>query len=90
MKKMLYLCNTEIKQNTMDKNKTLNAEFNEVYEAISNAYNAINEFYMKHYFAQSSETDDRYARYGVMNLLDSMGDVKEEAHNIAEHFTWDR
>ena len=90
LKKMLYLCNTEIKQKTMDKNKTLNTEFNEVYDAISKAYEAINEFYMKHYFAQSSETDDRYARYGVENLLDSMGNVKEEAHDLAEHFTWDR
>jgi hypothetical protein len=86
---MLYLCNTEINKD-MDKNKTMNYEFNEVYEAISKAYEAINEFYIKHYFTQISETDDRYARYGVANLLDSMGDVKENAHDLAEHFTWDK
>ena len=52
----------------MDKDKTLNAEFNEVYEAISKAYEAISEFYMKHYSTDQTEVDDRYARYGSMNL----------------------
>lgn len=74
----------------MDKSKTQNAEFNEVYEAISNAYNAISEFYMKHYSTDQTEVDDRYARYGSMNLLEKMSDCKDLAHDISEHFTWDR
>ena len=90
MEKMLYLCNTEIKQKTMDKNKTLNTEFNDVYEAISKAYEAINEFYMKHYSTEQTEVDDRYARYSSMHLLEKMIDCKDLAHDIAEHFTWDK
>ena len=90
MKKMLYLCNTEINNKDMDKNKTMNTEFNEVYEAISNAYNAISEFYMKHYSADQTEVDDRYARYGSMHLLEKMSDCKDLAHDLTEHFTWDK
>lgn len=75
----------------MDKNKTMNTEFNEVYEAISNAYNAISEFYMKHYLLiDQTDVDDRYARYGTKDILEQMGDCKELAHDIAEHFTWDK
>jgi hypothetical protein len=73
----------------MDKNKTLNAEFNEVYEAISKAYDAINEFYMKNFWAAQND-DDSYARYRTMHLLEKMEDCKDIAHDIAEHFTWDR
>lgn len=73
----------------MDKNNTLNAEFNDVYETISNAYDAINEFYVKNFWTNQND-DDHYARCRVMNLLEKMGDCKELAHDIAEHFTWDR
>ena len=90
MKKMLYLCNTEIKQKTMDKNKILNIEFNEVYESISKAYEAISEFYIKNCYADQNDNDDRYARYRTLYLLEKMGDCKDLAHDLAEHFTWDR
>lgn len=73
----------------MDKNKTLNTEFNEVYEAISNAYNAINEFYMKNIWTEQNDNDS-YSKCSTMNLLEKMGDCKELAHDIAEHFTWDK
>ena len=87
---MLYLCNTEINK-TMDKNKTLNAvEFNEVYEAISKAYEAISEFYIKNYWAYQNDNNDCYARYRTIHLLEKMGDCKDLAHDIAEHFTWDK
>ena len=77
----------------MDKNKTQTAvEFNEVYEAISNAYTAISEFYIKNCYADQNDNDDRdrYARYRALYLLEKMGDCKDLAHDIAEHFTWDR
>ena len=78
-------------EQTMDKDKTLNAvEFNEVYEAITNAYNAISEFYIKNFWANQNDNDDRYAKYRTLYLLEKMGDCKDLAHDIAEHFTWDK
>lgn len=74
----------------MDKNKTMNTEFNEVYEAIKNAYNAINEFYINHYALELTSNDDCSTKYNVMKLFEMLSDSKELAHDIAEHFTWDK
>ena len=90
LENMLYLCSTKINKQTMDKNKTMNTEFNEVYEAITNAYNAINEFYINHYALELTSNDDCSTKYNVMKLFEMLSDSKELAHDIAEHFTWDK
>jgi hypothetical protein len=65
----------------------LNVEFNEIYEKMSDAYDLLNEFYLKHIF--SNEKCDPDHRDEMRDLYDKMGEVKELAHNIAEHYTWD-
>lgn len=65
----------------------LNVEFNEIYEKMSDAYDLLNEFYLKHIF--SNEKCDIDHRDEMRNLYDKMGEVKELAHNIAEHYAWD-
>lgn len=65
----------------------LNEKMNEIYDAVNNAYDLINDFYLKHIFAYSncSEAD----KVLVSDLFDKMGNVKEYAHELAEHYTWD-
>ena len=63
-------------------------KMNEIYDAVNNAYDLINDFYLKHIFAYSncSKAD----KVLVSNLFDKMGNVKEFAHELAEHYTWDK
>lgn len=72
----------------MDKGKELNTEFNEVYDAISTAYDKINEFYMKH-CVFSNDIENTSIHFDISRLFDNLGNCKETAHDIAEHFTWD-
>ena len=72
----------------MDKNKALNREFNEVYDVISDAYDKLNEFYMEH-CALGNNDVDRYTLNNISNILSNLGVCKENAHEVAEHFTWD-
>lgn len=65
-----------------------NKEFNEIYDIISNASAMVNEFYIKHIFA-NEKCNDKDEIASVAELLDKLGNVKELAHSIAEHYTWD-
>lgn len=65
----------------------LNKEFNEVYDTISDAYDKVNEFYLKHIFF--NERCNPLHRKEVADLLDKIGKAKEIGHEIAEHYTWD-
>ena len=65
-----------------------NKEFNEIYDIISNASAMVNEFYIKHIFA-NEKCDDKDEIANVADLLDKLGNVKELAHDIAEHYAWD-
>ena len=65
----------------------LNREFNEIYQKVSDAYDLINEFYLKHIFC--NEKCNPAHREEMATLFDKMGEVKELAHEIAEHYTWD-
>lgn len=65
----------------------LNREFNEIYQKISNAYDEISEFYLKHIFY--NEKCNPAHKQKMADLFDKMGDVKELAHDIVEHYTWD-
>ena len=71
-----------------DIGKVLNEEFNEVYDAISDAYDKLNEFYMKHCaFCEDIENTPIY--FDIVSLFDKLGNCKENAHEIVEYFTWD-
>ena len=65
----------------------LNKEFNEVYDTISDAYDKVNEFYLKHIFF--NERCNPLHKQEVADLLDKIGNAKEIGHEIAEHYTWD-
>lgn len=65
----------------------LNREFNAIYQRVSDAYDAINEFYLKHIFF--NKRCNPAHKEEMADLFDKMGEVKELAHNIAEHYTWD-
>ena len=72
----------------MDKGKILNTEFNEVYDAISDAYDKITDFYIKH-CAFIVNGDKEEILDEIRNLFEGLGDCKTTAHEIAEYFTWD-
>ena len=69
--------------------KELNEEFNEVYDAISDAYDKLNEFYMKHCALGQNDIENTRIHFDVVCLFDKLGNCKENAHEIAEYFTWD-
>ena len=65
----------------------LNIEFNKIYQKVSDAFESINEFYLKHIF--SNKNCNPAHREEMAKLFNKMGEVKELAHSIAEHYTWD-
>lgn len=65
----------------------LNEKMNEIYDAVNNAYDLINDFYLKHIFYNSNCSGIDKAL--VSDLFDKMGNVKVFAHELAEHYTWD-
>ena len=65
----------------------LNREFNEIYQKVSDAYDSINEFYLKHIFF--NKRCNPAHKEEMATLLDKIGEVRELAHDIAEHYTWD-
>ncbi len=69
--------------------KELNEEFNEVYDAISDAYDKLNEFYMKHCALGQNDIENTRFSFDVVRLFNKLGNCKENAHEIAEYFTWD-
>lgn len=66
----------------------LNEKMNEIYDAVNNAYDLINDFYLKHIFSNTNCSGIDKSLVG--DLFDKMGNVKEFAHELAEHYTWDR
>ena len=73
--------------NEVDDMPIINKRMNEVYESISNSYVTAFQFYLNHIAinknAKQSEKDN------FRTLIDKMIDVRELAHEIAEHYTWD-
>ena len=43
-----------------------------------------------HYALDLTSNDDYSTKYNVMKLFEMLSDSKELAHDIAEHFTWDK
>ena len=86
---MEYLISLNENKYSMDRNKKINYEFNEVYDFISEAHDKLNEFFMKH--CSLGENDvDRPTLNQISDILYKMSQCKEEAHDVAEHFTWDK
>lgn len=67
--------------------KILNQEFNEVYNAITTATELLGDFYMKHY-CFNGNTNTQMATV-ISDMWDKLGSVREYAHEVAEHYTWD-
>ena len=65
----------------------LNREFNEIYQKVSDAYDSINEFYLKHIFF--NQRCNPAHKEEMATLLDKIGEVRELAHDISEHYTCD-
>lgn len=65
----------------------LNREFNQIYQRVLDAFGSINKFYLKHIFFNKRCNPDH--REEMAKLFNKMGEVKELAHDIAEHYTWD-
>ncbi len=73
----------------MDKGKVLNEEFNKVYDAISNADEMLNKFYMEHILYNKNVDMDSPTWHQIRQAMEEIGVVKCLAHDLAEHFTWD-
>jgi hypothetical protein len=65
----------------------LNKKFNKIYDLISEVNELVNEFYMRHIVFNKNCSDKE--KTDMVDLWDKMGWVKEQAHFIAEHYTWD-
>ena len=65
----------------------INKKMNEVYESISNSYETAFKFYLHHIVLNKNATQTERVNFG--DLLDKIGNVKELAQEIAEHYTWD-
>ena len=73
----------------IEKGKLLNQDFNEVYNAISDAYDKMNEFYMEHCTFDNNDVKNKSILFNISDLWDMLGNCKTIAHEIAEYFTWD-
>lgn len=65
----------------------LNREFNNIYQKVSDAFDSLNDFYLKHIFFNKRCNPTH--REEMAKLFNKMGEVRELAHDIAEHYTWD-
>ena len=61
-------------------------EFNEVYNSISDSYSLLSNFYANHIHFKNGNTS---VRDKIKELFEKMGEIKEIAHEVAEHYTWD-
>ena len=74
-------------ENEFDDMPILCKEFNKAYDTISDAFDLINEFYINHIFFNKRCNPDH--REAMAELFDKLGNVKDIAHEIAEHYSWD-
>jgi hypothetical protein len=73
--------------NNLDDMRILNKRFNKVYNSISNAYSLLSDFYNNHIHFKNGNTS---VRDNIKDLFEKMGDIKEIAHEVAEHYAWDK
>lgn len=72
--------------NNLDDMPILNKRFNKVYDSISDAYSLLSDFYTNHIHFKNGNTS---VRDKIKELFEKMGNIKEIAHEVAEHYTWD-
>ena len=65
----------------------LNLRMNATYDAVNNAYEHICNFYLENVVFNSNCNDA--VKQQFKDLFNKMGAVKEIAHELAEHYTWD-
>ena len=65
----------------------LNKKFNKIYDLISEVNDLVDDFYMRHIVFNGNCTTKE--KFDMAELWDKMGWAKEQAHFIAEHYTWD-
>lgn len=72
-----------------DVGKELNAEFNEIYNLISDVDNMVDTFYTKHilYNKDVDVNSDIFSQMSKLQMM--MSEAKCLSHYIAEYFTWD-
>lgn len=72
-----------------DVGKELNAEFNEIYNLISDVDNMVDTFYTKHilYNKDVDVNSDIFSQMSKLQMM--MSEAKCLSHHIAEYFTWD-
>jgi hypothetical protein len=73
--------------NNLDDMPILNKRFNKVYNSISDAYSLLSDFYTNHIHFKNGNT---CVRDNIKDLFEKMGDIKEIAHEVAEHYAWDK
>lgn len=73
--------------NNLDDMPILNKRFNKVYNSISDAYSLLSDFYTNHIHFKNGNTS---VRDNIKELFEKLGDIKEIAHEVAEHYTWDK
>ena len=73
--------------NNFDDMRILNKRFNNVYNSISDSYSLLSDFYNNHIHFKNGNTG---VRDKIKELFEKMGEIKEIAHEVAEHYTWDK
>ena len=66
----------------------LNKKFNKLYDSVKDSYDLVGEFFSNYIFFNKRCNPEH--REEMRDLFDKMGEVIELAHNIAEHYTWDK
>jgi len=88
-KEFIQIC-CENYANNFDDMPILNKRFNKIYDSISDAYSLLSDFYTNHIrFNDNTSVRDKIKKMKIKELFEKMGDIKEIAHEVAEHYTWD-
>jgi hypothetical protein len=65
----------------------LNEKFNKIYDTLSDVTNDLLNFYGQHIIF--NKNIKRNEQMYFADMLDMIGNAKDRAHEIAEHYTWD-
>ena len=65
----------------------LNKKFNKIYDTLSDVTNDLLNFYGQHILF--NKNIERNEQIFFANMLDTIGNAQNMAHEIAEHYTWD-
>lgn len=74
--------------NEFDDMPIINKKMNDVYESISDSYTTAFQFNLHHIVLNKNATQTEKDNF--KKLIDKLIEVNELAHEIAEHYTWDK